>query len=56
MNRGGGFIRSTMGIAFEQLREALLVKIANRAFPVWLDPFGMLGPQIVVNLELKQRK
>jgi hypothetical protein len=34
----------------EQLREARLVRITLGAFAIWLDPFGMLDPQVVVNL------
>ena len=37
----------------EQLRKARLVRIARGTFAVSLDPFGMLGPQIVVNLLLE---
>jgi hypothetical protein len=34
----------------EEFYEARFVRIAQGAFAVWLDPFGMLDPQIVVNL------
>jgi hypothetical protein len=34
----------------EHFREARLVRIARGTFAVWFDPFGMLDPQIVVNL------
>ena len=37
----------------EQLREARLVRIARGTFAIRLDPFGMLSPQIVVNLFLE---
>jgi hypothetical protein len=37
----------------EQLREAQLVRIARGTFAISLDPFGMLDPQIVVNLFLE---
>ncbi len=37
----------------EQFREARLVRITLGAFAIWLDPFGMLDPQVVVNLLLK---
>ena len=30
--------------------EARLVRIARGTFAIWLDPFGMLDPQVVVNL------
>jgi hypothetical protein len=34
----------------EQFREARVVRITLGAFAIWLDPFGMLDPQVVVNL------
>jgi hypothetical protein len=34
----------------EQLHEARLVRIAHGGFAIWLDPFGMLDPEVVVNL------
>jgi hypothetical protein len=34
----------------EHLREARVVRIAPGRFAIWLDPFGMLDPQIIVNL------
>jgi hypothetical protein len=34
----------------EQFHEARLVRITHGGFAIWLDPFGMLEPQIVVNL------
>ncbi len=34
----------------EQFREARLVRITDGGFAIWLDPFGMLHPQVVVNL------
>ena len=34
----------------EQFHEARLVRITRWGFAIWLDPFGMLAPQIVVNL------
>lgn len=34
----------------EQFREARLVRITLGRFAIRLDPFGMLDPQIVVNL------
>jgi hypothetical protein len=37
----------------EQFHEARLVRIARGTFAIWLDPFGMLDPQIVVNLLLE---
>jgi len=37
----------------DQLCEARLVRIARGTFAIGLDPFGMLDPQIVVNLFLE---
>ena len=37
----------------EHFREARLVRIARGTFAIGLDPFGMLDPQIVVNLLLE---
>jgi hypothetical protein len=37
----------------EQFREARLVRIARGTFAIGLDPFGMLNPQIIVNLLLE---
>ena len=34
----------------QEFREAHLVGITHGGFAIWLDPFGMLGPQVVVNL------
>ena len=34
----------------EQFDEARLVRIARWGFAIWLDPVGMLDPQVVVNL------
>ena len=34
----------------EQFHEARLIRITRGTFAVWLDPFGMLDPQVVVNL------
>jgi hypothetical protein len=37
----------------EQFHEARLVGITHGGFAIWLDPFGMLDPQVVVNLLLE---
>ena len=34
----------------EQFHEARLVRITHGGFAIWLDPFGMLHPEVVVNL------
>lgn len=42
--------RSSSGQTIEQFREARLVRITHGGFAIWLDPFGMLDPEVVVNL------
>ena len=42
------WVRSRQSI--EQLHEARLVRITNGRLAIWLHPFGMLEPQVVVNL------
>ena len=37
-------------VSVEQFHEACLVKITYRGVAIRLDPFGMLDPQVVVNL------
>ena len=37
----------------EHFREARGVRITPGGFAIWLDPFGMLDPQILVNLLLE---
>src|SRR5262245_41591115 len=34
----------------EQFHEARLVRITHGGFAIWLNPFGMLDPQVVLNL------
>jgi hypothetical protein len=36
--------------SIDQFREAGVVRITNGGLTAWLHPFGMLEPQIVVNL------
>jgi hypothetical protein len=36
--------------SIELFRETRLVRITHGGFAIWLDPFGMLDPQVVVNL------
>ena len=36
--------------SIELFHETRLVRITLGGFAIWLDPFGMLDPQIVVNL------
>jgi hypothetical protein len=46
-NKPGGFSSRQ---SIEQLHEARLVRITRGGFAIWLDPFGMLDPEVVVNL------
>ena len=39
-----------MAASVEQFQEARLVRITNGGLATWLHPFGMLEPQVVVNL------
>src|SRR5215471_1241752 len=45
------YVRSHQSI--EQLHQARLVRITNGRLAIWLHPFGMLEPQVVVNLSPK---
>jgi hypothetical protein len=36
--------------SIEQFHESRLVRITRGALAIWLDPFGMLNPEVVVNL------
>jgi hypothetical protein len=48
INNGlGGF---SSGLTSEQFHEARLVRITHGRFAIWLDPFGVLNPKVVVNL------
>ncbi len=53
MRSSDRFVGSPSRKSVEQFREARLVRITLGAFAIWLDPFGMLDPQVVVNLLLK---
>ena len=37
----------------EQFHQARLVRITHGRLAVWLDPFGMLDPQVMMNLFLQ---
>jgi len=50
MSSGDRLVRSPSRQIVEQFHEARLVRIALWRFAIWLDPFGMLDPQVVVNL------
>ena len=47
------FGRARPGTSFEEPPQTRLVKIAHGRLAAWLDPFGMLPSQVVVNLSLK---
>ena len=48
INNGlGGF---SSRLTSEQFHEARLVRITHGRFAIWLDPFGVLNPKVVVNL------
>jgi hypothetical protein len=34
----------------KQFHQARLVRITRRTLAIWLDPFGMLDPKVIVNL------
>ena len=51
--RLSGFGWAGSRTSFEELAQARLVKITDWRFAGWLDPFGMLPSQVVVNLLLK---
>ena len=46
-------VGSSLRQTAEDSREARLVRIARGTIAIGLDPFGMLKPQIVVNLLLE---
>ncbi len=47
------FVGSHSRRSVEQFHEARLVGIAHGRLAIWLDPFGMLDPEVVVNLSPK---
>ena len=53
MSRSHKRARSPSRQSAEHFGEARLVRIAPGAFAIGLDPFGMLNPQIIVNLQLE---
>ena len=50
MNSSDRLVGSPSRRRIERFHEARLVRITRWGFAIWLDPFGMLDPQIVVNL------
>ena len=53
MSVEGSFGWGLSRTSFQESAQAHLVKIAHGRLAVWLDPFGMLPSQVVVNLLLK---
>jgi len=53
MRRNDRLVGSPSRQSVEHFREARLVRIARGGFAIWLNPFGMLDPQVVVNLLLE---
>jgi len=51
--RLSGFGWAGSRTSFEEPPQARLVKIAHGRLAAWLDPFGMLPSQVVMNLSLK---
>ena len=45
-----GLVSSVCRQSFQLFYETRFVIITNKGFAIWLDPFGMLNPQVVVNL------
>ena len=50
MNISYRVLRSRSRKCIEQFRKAHLVRITDRGLAIWLDPIGVLNPQVVVNL------
>ena len=50
MNSSDRLVGSTSRQRIEQFHEPRLVRITHWRPAIWLDPFGMLDPQVVVNL------
>ena len=53
MKRNDRSVESRSFQRVEHFREARLVRITHGGFAIWLNPFGMLDSQIVVNLVLE---
>jgi hypothetical protein len=45
-----GLIGFRLSQGIEQFHQARLVRITRGRLAIWLDPFGMLDPQVIVNL------
>ena len=44
------FVRLPLYKPLEQFHQARFVRITRGRLAIWLDPFGMLDPQVIVNL------
>ena len=47
---GGVLTGSTLYGSIEQFHQARFVRFTHRRLPIWLDPVGMLAPQIIADL------
>jgi hypothetical protein len=52
MNSSGRLVGSPSREGVEKVLKASLVLVTLRALTGWLNPFGMLGPQVFVHLLL----
>ena len=50
MNISGSFVGSCSPKTVDLFHQTRLVRIAHGTFAIWLDPFGMLDPKVLVNL------
>jgi hypothetical protein len=50
MKSNDPLVGSFSSYRIEQFHETRLIRIAHRTIAIWLNPFGMLDPEIVVNL------
>ena len=50
MNNSDRLVGSRSCERVEEFHEAGLVRITYGGFAIWLDPFGILDPQVLVNL------
>ena len=53
MNVSDSFLGSRSPKTVEFFHQARLVRITGWTFTIWLDPFGMLDPEVIVNLLTK---
>jgi len=53
MRSSDRFVGSPSRERIEQFHETRLVRITHGGLAIWLDPFGMLNPQVVVKLLLE---